>query len=110
MIQDAVHGRRSRCDERRCTGEDAGRRARVKQPCATILGFATLAEELESQNQRSRLTSGEICLVTEGVAPRRFPASRIVAGTRERCDVLSAFAMAGLTPGRSSSPRLIVIP
>jgi signal transduction histidine kinase len=36
--------------------------------CATILGFATLAEELESQNSAIAAYLGEIRLATEGVA------------------------------------------
>jgi signal transduction histidine kinase len=36
--------------------------------CATILGFATLAEEMESQNSAIASYLSEICLATEGVA------------------------------------------
>ena len=36
--------------------------------CATILGFATLAEELESQNTPIAAYLAEICLATEAVA------------------------------------------
>ena len=36
--------------------------------CATILGFATLAEELESQNSTIAAYLSEIRLATEGVA------------------------------------------
>jgi len=36
--------------------------------CATILGFATLAEEMESQNSAIASYLREISLATEGVA------------------------------------------